>query len=140
MCDNHQHGWGNSDLQIYNSFADCLQPEDGNGAPADFPPADVPPVLGKKPTSDMTRSIMDNDENTEKCEHEEWIDRKCHSPWMCDNHQHGWRNSDLQLYNNMDIADCLQPEDDNGAPADFPPADVPRHWLGSQDRALRETT
>ena len=124
ICDNHQHGWGNSDMQIYNSldFADCLQPEDGNGAPTDFPPADVPPVLVQKPTSDMTRSIMDNDENTEKCEHEEWIDRKFDSPSMCDNHQHGWRNSDLQMFDNMDIADCLQPEDGNSAPADVPPA------------------
>ena len=58
--------------------------------PADFPPADVPPALVQKPISDMTRSNMDNYENPEKCEHEEWINRIFHSPWMCDNHQHGW--------------------------------------------------
>ena len=60
-------------------IAGCLQPEDGNGSPADFPPADVPPALVQKPTSDMTRSNMDNDENTGKCAHEEWIDGKFHS-------------------------------------------------------------
>ena len=122
MCDNHQHGWGNSDLQMYDNMdiADRLQPEHGNGTPAHLPPA-----LVQKPTSDMTRSSMDNVENTEKCAHEEWIDRKFHSPWTCANHQHGWGNSDLQIYDSMDIADCLQPEDGNGTPADFPPADVP---------------
>ena len=111
-CENHQHRWGNSDLQIYNSldFAYCLQPEDGNGAPADFPPADVPLALVRKPRSDIMRSNIENDENPGKGEHEEWIDRKFHYPWICDNHQYGWRNSDLQIYDNMDIADCLQPE------------------------------
>ena len=94
-------------------IADCLQPEDGNGAPADCvfrtwkcrcAPADI----------------------TEKCEHEEWINRNVHSPWICANHQHGWGNSDLQIYDIMYIAGWLQPEDGNGAPADFPPpADVP---------------
>ena len=115
MCDNHQYGWGNSDLQIYNSldFADCLQPEDGDGAPTDFPPADVPPTLVMKPRSDITRSNIENDENPGKGKHEEWIDRKFHSPWICDNHQYGWRNSDLQIYDNMNIADCLQPEESN---------------------------
>ena len=54
-------------------------------------PADVPPALVQKPTSDMTRSNMDNDENTDKCEHEEWIDRKFHSLWMW------WGNSDLLI-------------------------------------------
>ena len=33
------------------------------------PPADVPPGLVRNPTTDMTRSNMDNDENPEKCEH-----------------------------------------------------------------------
>ena len=115
MCDNHQHGWGNSDLQIYNSMdiADCLQPEDGNGASADFPPADVPLALVRKSRSDITRSNIENDENPGKGEHEEWINQKFNSPWICDNHQHGWRNSDLQIYDNMDIADCLQPEKGN---------------------------
>ena len=82
ICANHQHGWGNSDLQIYDSMdiADCLQPEDGNGTPADFRPSDVPPALVRKPKSDMTRSNMDNDENTGKCAHEEWINQKLHSP------------------------------------------------------------
>ena len=45
-------------------------------APADVPPVDVP-------------CNMDNDKNPEKCEHEEWINRKLHSPWICTNHQHG---------------------------------------------------
>ena len=104
-------------MQIYDSMdiaewytittaTDCLQPEDGNCAPADFPPADfpladVPPALVQKPASDMTRSNMDNDENPEKGEH-------------------GWENSDRQIYGIMDIAewypittDCLQPEKGN---------------------------
>ena len=131
MCDNHQHGWGNSDLQIYNSMddlqiynsmdiADCLQPEDGNGAPADFPPADVPPALVWKPTSDITRSNIENDENPGKGEHVEWINQKLHSPWNCTDHQHGWENSDRQMCDIMVSAewypitkDCLQPEKGN---------------------------
>ena len=79
-----------------------------------------PPGLVQNPTSDMTRSNMDNDENPEKCEHEEWINRNLHSPWICANHQHGWENSDMQIYDIMDIAewypntmDCLQPEEGN---------------------------
>ena len=44
--------------------------------PEDVRPADVPPALVQKPTSDMTQSNMDNDENIEKSEHEEWIDKK----------------------------------------------------------------
>ena len=124
-------GGGNSDLQIYDSMdiaewytittaTDCLQPEDGNGAPADFPPADVPPALVRKPRSDITRSNIDNDENPGKGEHEEWINRKLHSPWICTAHQHGWENSDRQMCDIMDIAewypitmDCLQPEKGN---------------------------
>ena len=43
----------------------------GGFSAADFPPADVPPGLVQNPASDMTRSNMDNDENPEKCEHEE---------------------------------------------------------------------
>ena len=114
ICANHQHGWENSDMQIYDSMdiaewypitTYCLQPEEGNCAPADFPPADAPPGLVQNPTSDMTRSNMDNDENPEKCEHEEWINRKLHSPWICTNHQHGWENSDMQIYDIMDIAE-----------------------------------
>ena len=105
ICANHQHGWENSDRQIYDSMdiaewypitMDCLQPEECNCAPADFPPVDVPPGLVQNPTSDMTRSNMDNDENPEKFEHEERINRKLHSPWICTNHQHGWENSDMQ--------------------------------------------
>ena len=101
-------------MQIYDSMdiaewfpitTDCLQPEEGNCALADFSPADVPPALVQNPTSDMTRSNMDNDENPEKCEHEEWINRKLHSPWICTNHQHGWENSDMQIYDIMDIAE-----------------------------------
>ena len=83
-------------------------------------PSDVPPALVQKPTSDMTRSNMDNDGNPEKGEHEEWINRKLHSPWICTNHQHGWENSDRQMCDIMDIAewypittDCLQPEKGN---------------------------
>ena len=119
MCDNHQHGWGNSDVQIYNSMdiADCLQPEDGNGAQADFPPADVPPALVRKPRSDITKSNIENDENPGKGEHEEWINQKLHSPWNCTDHQHGWENSDRQMCDIMVSAewypittDCLQPE------------------------------
>ena len=63
---------------------------------------------------------MDNDENPEKCEHEEWINQNVHSPWIFANHQHGWENSDMQIYDSMDIAewypitmDCLQPENGN---------------------------
>ena len=51
------------------------------------------------------------------CEHEEWIIRNEHSPWICANHQHGWENSDRQIYDSIDIAEwspittnCLQPE------------------------------
>ena len=85
-----------------------------------FSAADVQPALVQNPTSDMTRSNMDNDENPEKCEHEEWVNGKLHSPWICTNHQHGWENSDMQIYDIMDIAewypittDCLQPEKGN---------------------------
>ena len=46
-------------------------------------PADVTPGLVLIPTSDMTRSKMNNDENPEKCEHEEWINRNVHYPWIC---------------------------------------------------------
>ena len=116
-------------MQIYDSIdiaewylitTKCLQPEEGNCAPADFPPADVPSGLFQNPTPDMTRSKRDNDENPEKCKHEEWINRKLHSPWICTNHQHGWENSDMQTYNIMDMTewypatmDCLQPEEGN---------------------------
>ena len=89
-------------------------------APADL---HVPPGLVQNPTTDMTRSNMDNDENPEKCEHEEWINRNLHSPWICANHQHGWENSDMQIYDIMYIAewypntmDCLQPEEGNCLP------------------------
>ena len=34
----------------YPITTDCLQPEDGNCAPADFLPAEVPPALVQKPT------------------------------------------------------------------------------------------
>ena len=88
--------------------------------PADVPPADVTPGWVPIPTSDMTRSKRNNDENPEKCEHEEWINRNVHSPWICTNHQHGWEKSDMQIYDIMDIAewypittDCLQPEKGN---------------------------
>ena len=97
----------------YMDIADCLQPEYGNGTPADFPPADVPLALVRKPKSDITRSNIENDENPGKGAHEEWINQKLHSPGICDNHQYGWRNSGLQIYDNMDIADCLQPENGN---------------------------
>ena len=105
--------------------------------PADVPPADVTPGWVPIPTSDMTRSKRNNDEHTEKCEHEEWINRNVHSPWMCANHQHGWEHSDMQRYDSMDIAewypittDCLQSEEGNCAPADFPRRMFRRHWFG----------
>ena len=81
--------------------------------PADFPLSDVPPTLVRKPDSDGKQSNVDNDESTEKCKHEEWIEGIFHSPWTCDNHQYGRRNSGLQIYDNMDIADCLHAENDN---------------------------
>ena len=91
-----------------------------HSVPADFPPADVPSGLVQKPTTDMTRRNMDNDEYPEKCEHEEWINRNLHSPWICADHQHGWENSGMQRYDIMGIAewypntmDCLQPEEGN---------------------------
>ena len=57
------------------------------------------------------------EENPEMCECEEWIIRNEHSPWICANHQHGWENTDRQIYDSIDIAEwspittnCLQPE------------------------------
>ena len=91
-----------------------------HSAPADLPPADVLLGLIQNPTSDMTRSSMDKDENPEKCEHKEWINRNLHSPWICANHQHGWGNSNMLIWDIMDIAewypsstDCLQPNEGN---------------------------
>ena len=112
-CANHQHGWGNSDLQIYDNMdiADCLRSEEGNGTPADFPPADVLPALVRKPKSDITRNNIENDENPGRVHMRNGLIKK--SPEICDNHQYGWRNSGLQIYDNMDIADCLQPENGN---------------------------
>ena len=81
--------------------------------PCQCPPAEVPPTLVRKPALDGARSYVDNHESMEKCKHEEWIDRIFHSPWTCDNHQYGLRNSGLQIYDNMAIADCLQPENGN---------------------------
>ena len=81
--------------------------------PADFLPANVPHMLVRRPASDGMRSNIDDDESMKNCRHEEWIDRIFHSPWTCDNHQYGWRNIGLQIYDNMDIADCLQPENGN---------------------------
>ena len=98
---------------VYNAKKRASRRWECQCTPADFPPADVPPTLVRKPVSDGTRSNIDNDESTEKCKHEEWIDRIFHSPWTCDNHQYGWRNSGLQIYDNMDIADCLQPDNCN---------------------------
>ena len=45
------------------------------------------------------------EENPEMCEHEEWIIRNEHSPWICANHQHGWDNTDRQIYDSIDIAE-----------------------------------
>ena len=70
-----------------------------------FAMADVPPALVRKPRSDITRSNIDNDENPGKGEHEEWISKKLHSPWICTDHQHGWENSDRQRCDIMDIAE-----------------------------------
>ena len=79
-------------------------------APADVPPADVPPADFKP--------VWNNDADTEKCNHEEWIIQNKHSPWICANHQHGWENSDWQIHDSMDITewypittDCLQQEE-----------------------------
>ena len=46
--------------------------------PANCPPADVPPGVVQKAASDMTLSNMEIDDNAEKCEQEEWINRKLH--------------------------------------------------------------
>ena len=79
-------------------------------------------ILIQNPTSDVTRSNMDKDENPEKCEHKEWINQNLHSPWICSNHQHGGGggNSDMPIYDIMDTAEwypitteCLQPKEGN---------------------------
>ena len=77
-----------SDAELDNKAMKCtLRTWKCHSAQADVPPADVPPAevtpgLVLNPTSDMTRSNMDNDGNPEKCEHEEWINRNEHSPWI----------------------------------------------------------
>ena len=52
ICSNHQHGCENSDRQLQDSMditewyaitPVCLQQEEGDWAPANCPPADVPP-------------------------------------------------------------------------------------------------
>ena len=50
--------------------------------------------FGSQDRTCITRSNIENDENLGKGEHEEWINQKLHSPWICTNHQHGWENSD----------------------------------------------
>ena len=68
----------------------------------------------------MTLSNMKIDDNPEKCEQEEWINHKLHSPWVCAIHQYGRQNSDMRKYDSRDVAecspitsDCLQPEKGN---------------------------
>ena len=57
-----------SDAELeYKARKYALQTWKCHSAPADFPRADVPPGFIQNPTSDMTRSNMDNDENPEKC-------------------------------------------------------------------------
>ena len=55
----------------YNAMQRASRRWERQCTPADFPPADVPPTLVRKPASDGTRSNVDNDESTEKCKHEE---------------------------------------------------------------------
>ena len=99
---------------------DCLQPEEGDGVTANFPPAGVLPGVMQKAALVMPLSNMEIDDNPEKCEHEEWINHKLNFSWICANHQYGWQNSDLRLYEIRDIAecspitsDCPQPEKGN---------------------------
>ena len=54
----------------YNAMKRASRRWECQCTPADFPPADVPPKLVRKPASDVTRSNVDNDESTEKCKHE----------------------------------------------------------------------
>ena len=81
--------------------------------PTEFPASDVPPTLVLDPASDGKQSNADNDESTEKCEHEEWIVGIFHSPWTWDNHQYGWRICGLRIYDRMVIADCFHAENGN---------------------------
>ena len=53
----------------------------------------------------MTLNNMKIDDNPEKCEQEEWINRKLHSPWVCAIHQYGRQNSDMRKYDIRDIAE-----------------------------------
>ena len=69
--------------------------------------------LSLVPPSDGKQSNADNDESTEECKHEECIVEIFHSPWTWDNHQYGWRNSGLRIYDRMVIADCLHAENGN---------------------------
>ena len=107
ICANHQHGWENSDRQIHDSMditewypitTDCLQLEEG-----DWVPANCPPGVVQKAASDMMLSNMEIDDNPEKCEQEEWINRKLHSPWICAIHQYGWQNSNMRKYATLGI-------------------------------------
>ena len=104
----------------YPITMDCLQPEEGDGVPANFPPAGVLPGVIQKAASVMPLCNMEINDNPEKCEQEEWINRKLHFSWICANHQYGWQNSDLRIYDIRDIAecspitsDCPQPEKGN---------------------------
>ena len=89
-CADHQHGWENSDRQTHDSMditewylitTDCLQQE-GDWVPANYPPADVLPGVIQQAASKMTLSNMKSDDNPEKCEQDEWMNRKLHSPWV----------------------------------------------------------
>ena len=112
---NHQHGWENSDRQTHDSMditewypitTDCLQQEEGDWAPANCPPADVPPGVIQQAASKMTLSNMKIDDNPEKCEQDEWMNRKLHSPWVCVIHRYGRKNSNMRKYDSRDIAEC----------------------------------
>ena len=129
ICANHQHGWENNDRQLqdgmditewYPIITDCPQQEEGDWAPANCPPADVPPGVVQKAASNMTLSYMQIDDNPEKCEQEVWINSKLYSPWVCAIHQYERQNSDMRQTDSRDVAecspitsDCLQPEKGN---------------------------
>ena len=126
---NHQHGWENSDRQLQDSkditewypiITDCLQQEEGDWAPANCLPADVPPGVVQKAASNMTLSYKKIDDNPEKCEQEVWIDSKLYSPWVCAIHQYERLSSDMRQTDSRDVAECspitsncLQPEKGN---------------------------
>ena len=71
----------------------------------DIPPADIPPGLFQNPPTDIMRTNMMNEEYPEKFGHEECIDSNLHPPLICSEHQHGWGDGDMQIYDNMAMAE-----------------------------------